>query len=227
MNKSDSIAALAGALAKAQAKMKNPTFDATNPHYRSKYATLAAVRDVVIPILSEHGLSVSQWPLFVEGHAGCRTFLAHDSGEWMEETLLIPVDKQNAHGAGSCITYARRFSLMALAGVVGDEDDDGNAAVEPKKQGRPKSDSPSPVSGPITPNGGAMDNVPPERREYVNRIASTIIDCFEAGTPEDAYKTYLTVTDHEEKLGVWSLLDSKQRRALKTMDQNARLAEQA
>lgn len=135
MNKSESIAALASALAKAQAELKNPAFDSNNPHFKSKYASLAAVRDAVIPVLSKHGLSVSQWPICVEGHAGCRSVLLHSSGEYMEETLLIPIDKQNAHGVGSATTYSRRFSLMAIAGVVGDEDDDGNAAVEkPEKR---------------------------------------------------------------------------------------------
>jgi hypothetical protein len=130
VNKSESIKELAKALAYAQAELKNPVFDSNNPHFKSKYASLAAVRDTVIPTLSKHGLTLTQWPLYVDGHAGCRSFLAHSSGEWMEETLLIPIDKQNAHGVGSATTYSRRFSMMAIAGVVGDEDDDGNGAVD-------------------------------------------------------------------------------------------------
>src|SRR5574343_780198 len=134
MNRSESIAALASALAKAQGKLKNPHFDSTNPHFRSKFASLAAVRDAVIPVLSEHGLSLSQWPVSNGSYAGCISHLAHKSGEWMEETFIIPVDKANAHGYASAVTYAKRISMHSIAAVVGDEDDDGNAAVnEPPK----------------------------------------------------------------------------------------------
>jgi hypothetical protein len=71
--------------------------------------------------------------------------LLHTSGEYLSERLLIPVDKANAHGVGSCITYSRRFSLMAFAGVVGDEDDDGNAAVGDKPAKQEKVIEPDPV----------------------------------------------------------------------------------
>jgi hypothetical protein len=47
----------------------------------------------------------------------------------MEEVFYIPVDKHNAHGYASAVTYSKRISMMSIAGVVGDTDDDGNAAV--------------------------------------------------------------------------------------------------
>lgn len=134
MNRSESIAQLAAALAKAQAKMKNPHFDSVNPHFRSKFASLAAVREAVLPVLSAHGLSLSQWPVANGNYAGCVTLLAHDSGEWIEETFIIPIDKANAHGYASAVTYAKRISMQSVAAVVGDEDDDGNGAV---KEGPP------------------------------------------------------------------------------------------
>ena len=132
----------------------------------------------------------------------------------MESHALDQGDK----APGKAISYATKYAMLKLFSIeTGEQEEERTPA---KGNGKI-------LTGTITPNSGAMDNVPPERREYVNRIASTIIDCFEAGVQEDAYKTYLTVTDHEEKPGVWSLLDSKQRRALKTPDPNARLAEQA
>lgn len=129
MNKSQSIAALSTAMAKAQAEMHNPRFDSTNPHFRSKFASLAAVRECVIPILAKHGISLTQFPVSQEGRAGCINHLSHESGEWMEESFTIPVDKQNAHGFASALTYAKRLSMQSIAGVVGDEDDDGNGSV--------------------------------------------------------------------------------------------------
>lgn len=133
MNKSESIANLAAAMAKAQAEMHNPRFDSTNPHFKSKFASLAAVREAVIPVLARHGLSLTQFPVTGEGRAGCVNHLAHESGEWMEEAFLIPVDKSNAHGYASALTYAKRLSMQSVVGVVGDEDDDGNGAVESKR----------------------------------------------------------------------------------------------
>jgi hypothetical protein len=132
MNQSDSIANLAKSMAAAQAEMTNPKFDSTNPHFKSKFASLAAVRECVIPVLAKHGIQVSQFPVSEGNAAGCVTIIAHESGEWMRDAFLIPCDKQNAHGYASAVTYARRISLQSIAGVVGEQDDDGNGAVASK-----------------------------------------------------------------------------------------------
>ena len=138
MLKSDTINELAAALAKAQSEMRNPAFDATNPAFRSKFASLAAVRDAVVPPLAKHGLAVTQLACNDEqGRATVETVLMHSSGQWIGSRLTVPTAKADAHGAGSAITYARRYALMALVGVVGDEDDDGNhAAAAPTVQPR-------------------------------------------------------------------------------------------
>lgn len=140
MQKSETIGALMAALAKAQAELKNPSFDSVNPHFKSKFASLAHVRDVVTPALSKHGLAVTQLTgNDSEGRACVETVLGHSSGEWISSTLTVPVAKADAHGAGSAITYARRYALMAIVGVVGDEDDDANQAVKPaEKRAAPK-----------------------------------------------------------------------------------------
>jgi hypothetical protein len=140
VNSSPSITELSKALNAAQKEMKNPTFDSTNPHFKSKFASLVAVREAVIPILNKHGLSIAQFPKATEGTAGCVNRLMHVSGEWLEEECLLPLDKNNAQGAGSAVTYARRYSLQAIAGVVADEDDDANAASVPAKKAEPKTD---------------------------------------------------------------------------------------
>ena len=129
MNKSETIGAIAAALAKAQSEMKNPAFDMQNPHFKNRYASLAAVRDAVVPIMSKHGIAVVQSLRSVDAGVECETTLIHASGEWLADTLVLPVSKADAQGYGSAATYARRYSLMAFAGVVGDADDDGNAAA--------------------------------------------------------------------------------------------------
>jgi hypothetical protein len=121
---------LAGALAKAQAELKNPGFDSTNPHFRNKFASLAAVRNAVVPVLAKHGLSIIQNLTTLEGQIACETILLHSSGQIMRlGPLALPATKADAQGFGSAATYARRYSLMAVAGVVGDEDDDAEGAV--------------------------------------------------------------------------------------------------
>lgn len=130
MKTSNEIGAIAKALAAAQAKMQNPRFDSQNPHFRSKFASLAAVRDAVIPVMAEHGISVTQELTSTEsGAIACTTILMHESGQWLAYGPLAmrPV-KDDPQGRGSASTYAKRYSLQAVAGVVGDEDDDGEAA---------------------------------------------------------------------------------------------------
>lgn len=120
---------IAGALAQAQAEMQNPGFDSSNPHFRSKFASLAAVRNAVIPVLAKHGISLCQNLFTRDNLVCCETILTHASGQQMRfGPLAIPAAKADAQGFGSAATYARRYSLMAVAGVVGDEDDDANAA---------------------------------------------------------------------------------------------------
>ena len=126
MKTSESIAALAGALAKAQAEISNPEKNAKNPHFKSDYADLAGVLSVVRPAFSAQGLSVIQMPSTSEtGQICLTTRVMHESGEWIEDMINIPVQGNNlAQAVGSVITYLRRYSLAALAGVH-QADDDG------------------------------------------------------------------------------------------------------
>lgn len=136
MNKTDSIAELAKALAKAQGEIENASKNAANPHFKSKYADLAEVLNTVRPVFSLHGLSVLQMPSFDGGIASVETMLMHTSGEWISNTCSAPVSKNDAQGVGSAITYLRRYSLAAFAGIA-QEDDDGNSASarhDPPKQ---------------------------------------------------------------------------------------------
>lgn len=135
MNKSDSIGELAKALATAQGEIENASKNAKNPHFKSNYADLAEVINTVRPIMSKHGISISQFPAFDSGLASVETIVMHHSGEWMSGISSAPVGKQDAQGVGSAITYLRRYSLAAIAGIA-QEDDDGNSAVGGQRQQR-------------------------------------------------------------------------------------------
>lgn len=133
MKMSESISALATALAKAQGEMENASKNAANPHFKSKYADLSEVLNTIRPVLSKHGLAIVQMPSFAEGVAHVETMLMHSSGEWLAEVASAPVSKQDAQGVGSAITYLRRYSAAAFAAIA-QEDDDANASVGGKKQ---------------------------------------------------------------------------------------------
>lgn len=131
MEMSETIASLAGALSKAQAKIEGAKKDSNNPHFKSKYADLASVWDACREALTSEGLSIAQMPgACASGQMEMTTMLMHSSGEWIRETLTIPLQKVDAQGYGSATTYARRYSLAAMVGVAPD-DDDGNAASAP------------------------------------------------------------------------------------------------
>ncbi|MFZ2957394.1 MAG: ERF family protein [Candidatus Ozemobacteraceae bacterium] len=160
METSQSIGKITESLAKAQGQMKPAAFDAQNPHFKSKYATLAAIMEACRPALSANGIAVVQGTS-VEGEpirVMVTTILSHSSGEWIKETISIKPAVDNAQGIGSAITYARRYSLAALVGIVSDEDDDGNAASQPPKatitpirkvQDKPKVEVPKPEPAPV------------------------------------------------------------------------------
>lgn len=129
MRQSDSIIELATALSKAQGQIDDATKTGMNPAFRSKYADLAAVRAVIRDPLANNDLAVVQLPRSVDGAVEVETMIIHKSGEFIAETLRMPVNKWDAHGIGSGITYGRRYGLMSMLGLAAD-DDDGNGAVE-------------------------------------------------------------------------------------------------
>jgi|TARA_R110000787_G_scaffold25324_5_gene71277 hypothetical protein len=119
MNQSESIQELAKSLCLAQAMMGGAVKDSTNPFFNSGYADLASVIKVIKPAFAKHGLSFVQLPVTSEGGrgVGVSTMLMHESGEWLQGEYLLPMDKVSAQGAGSAITYARRYALSALCGI--------------------------------------------------------------------------------------------------------------
>ncbi len=135
LQSSQTLGKLFEALSKAQGKMEPAELDCTNPHYQSKYASLKSIRTAARAPLSENNLSVLQQVFSNENVFFVRTVLGHSSGEWISNTFKILIDKNNMQGLGSSVTYARRYGVSALIGIVDTEDDDGNAAstqIKPK-----------------------------------------------------------------------------------------------
>lgn len=145
MQRSESIAAIAAALAKFQGEVKQPKKDADNPFFKSKYVPLDNIVDVINTYGPINGLSFTQWPSVnpENGRIGVTTMIMHSSGEWLEfDPLFMNSEKDTAQGAGSVITYARRYALSAAYGLASDEDDDGNTASgDPNKPSQARQQS--------------------------------------------------------------------------------------
>ena len=157
MQHSESIKELAAALLKAQQSFETATKGADNPFFKSKFADLPEVWRVAKGPLGANGLAIVQSPES-DGNGGIEieTMLVHaPSGEWIKSRIRMQPVKNDPQGVGSCITYARRYALSALIGIVADEDDDGNAA--------------SHAAPPAPP-------VPPAKKETQKAPASNIVD---------------------------------------------------
>lgn len=129
VRKSEQVSNLFAALAKAQSEIENPSKNKKNDHFKSMFADLAEVLSTARPVLSANGLAVSQWPSYESGVVHVTTILSHSSGEWMEGKASTKVTKDDPQGVGSAITYLRRFSLAAVAGIH-QEDDDADSASD-------------------------------------------------------------------------------------------------
>jgi hypothetical protein len=124
---------LVKALIAARKEMTAAKKGKDNPFFKSKYADLSSVIEAVKDALEAHGLSFVQ---DIEG-GSVVTVILHESGESMRlAPFPILTTKQDAQGFGSGVTYARRYSLQCALGVPA-EDDDGNAASQPKKEQEP------------------------------------------------------------------------------------------
>ena len=129
METSESIKEIATALCEAQAHMTAAKKDNTNPFFKSKYSDLGSVIKAIKEAFYKNGLSYVQSPIMTDSGIGVTTRLMHKSGEWMQDTLILPLAKQDPQAAGSAITYARRYSLQSMAGVPS-SDDDGEFAMD-------------------------------------------------------------------------------------------------
>lgn len=149
MTKSDQLDQLATALSQAQGEILNATKDSSNPFFKSTYADLASVREAIQPVFTKYGLSYAQTFSRDEHGVIVETVLMHKSGQWLCGGLSIKPVKDDPQGIGSAITYARRYSLQAIAGIAAD-DDDGEAAMGREKKTERKEKTTPPATQPTS-----------------------------------------------------------------------------
>jgi hypothetical protein len=207
MNKSDTIGELAKALCKAQHDFGPLVKGATNPFFKSSYSTLAAVIDVSRTPLHENGLCFTQTNEPDEpGFITVDTTLIHESGEWIQGRIRMPLAKNDPQGYGSSFSYAKRYALQAILGLASEDDDAESATQRKAPVGKSEPQKP-PVTQPepqVQPQGQETPITAPQRKKlwammkeaglnqddaksFYDRIApktsadaSTFIDSFEA-----------------------------------------------
>lgn len=158
---------------------------ASNPAFKSKYADLSEVVEAVVPALNKAGIGVMQFPEFDGEWVGVTTTLMHESGASVTGTLRLRPSKSDPQGVGSAVTYARRYSLLAMTGAA-PEDDDGNSASGPRQQPAPQ-EAPKPptLSERADRFVTTLRGLPtPAERERAYKLASKLLADLDASDPE-------------------------------------------
>jgi hypothetical protein len=231
MKTSEKITTIAPALCKAQAAIKAATKDATNPHFRSKYADLTSVIDACKAALNAAGITFLQPVRAGESGVVVETVLLHTSGEWISDELELPVSKNDAQGVGSAITYGRRYGLQSMVGIPA-EDDDGNAAVKAPNASSAAADkiisaNKERPSHPTQVMHDALAAMDIDEQNRMRDIAVMITDAFGESDGGAARSVLVGFDlDHEQQLAVGGLLTTKIRNAIKAARTNSELATQ-
>ena len=213
MNKyqSENITELAKALLNVQRTVQPIAKDAENPFTKSWYASLNSVMDACRAALIENDIWMCQHPVPVEqpNSLGLVTKLTHaESGQWQSSLAVVPMPKADPQGMGSAMTYARRYALTAMLGMV-TEDDDGEGAKNGKKSPvRPKLPVINPelqkerqrnqsttnnISAPSNRASASLENLPPlEGVTYQQVTAQDGRPCIIATGNTQAKKELLT-----------------------------------
>lgn len=196
---------IAAALVKAQRAFGPALKSSSNPHFKSKYADLAACVEAVIEGLNTNGIFLMQPAHECADGVTVETLFIHESGESVSAGKLhVPAAKQDPQGYGSALTYARRYSLMAACGIA-PEDDDGNSASKPapKKLGV--------AAGYLESNPVAKDDEP-----YLRELADEVTQLFgSAGVAAAFDRIQADSLDDSQKVFLAQQMPSNVRNAIK------------
>lgn len=211
MDRSEHINELAAALSKAQGAMGVAKKDSANPFFKSTYSDFSSVVNAIREPLSANGLSFVQvTEPSDKNEVIVETVLMHSSGQWCSSKTAIPVNKADAQGYGSAITYGKRYGLQGIVGVPS-ADDDGNAAAK----AAPKQETPKPESA-KTISQVAWESMDEAQVTLLTDISLNMIALLSEGRATDAI-VYVRKQglDADEQAALNSCFDSKQRAALK------------
>lgn len=123
----ETIETLHKALAKSQDEFKTIKKDSTAKAgtFSYNYASLDSILEQVLPILHTNGIYISQSPINEGERVGVETKIIHaESGEMLEGKFTLQLDKNTPQGAGSAITYAKRYAIQSMLGLNFEDDTD-------------------------------------------------------------------------------------------------------
>jgi ERF superfamily len=195
---SETIGAIAGALAKAQIELHNPekalTATLRSPFSRDadrafRYASLASGLDIVRKSLGQHEIATIQTTMIDQatGQIRLTTLLAHASGEWISSDWPVCASSETAapHRMGAALTYARRYALFTLVGIAGEDDLDAPDLEVNPKIAADQADG----SDGRAPNGHALSSGVPDGRRRglgpVTRISAPLLPADQSALQRD------------------------------------------
>lgn len=209
---SESIDQIVPALIKARGSFKAAVKDAKNDAFKrdgkgSGYATLDSVIDAVTDALLANGIYCTQQTDVCDARTILYTRFLHTSGQWIGGAYPVHPIKSDPQGEGSALTYARRYALMALAGIA-PEDDDGNAATKAAKKQNDNA-----FGG--QPRSGVWNDYTNQHRESLEALSITIGEYMDMGDVKGAHDAYMAkALDTDLKAALWDLLPSSTRTKL-------------
>lgn len=174
------------ALLQVQKEVDAVRKDSKNPYFKSNYANIESVLDVVKEPLNTNGIVLLQPVVNLEnGEAAIVTTLLHESGEWLRSIYPLGNRAETPQAQGSQVTYARRYSLISFLSLE-QEDDDGNVASVKK----------TPVSEPQK----ATDGVKPTVQARVEALREDTKDQTNVRLASEAQRKYVWVLGKKNDL---------------------------
>lgn len=179
--------------------------------YGYKYATLDSLIDMLRDVLPKHGLWFTQMPTRAEGESVLTTRVFHESGEWLEDSILMTDTElqgkaNDTQKLGASITYFRRYVLSSIFGVSADEDVDGNlASKERPQQARPQA---------TAQKIDSKTYLKKEIRERIDQGATedSVLGDFASILGTNIIKQVDQMTDDEARIIAISVFNSKKKR---------------
>jgi hypothetical protein len=215
---SESIGAIAGALAKAQAELTNPekalTATIRSPSPREcdrtfRYASLSSGLDIVRKALGKHEIATVQ-TTSIDPEAGLirlTTVLAHSSGEWVSSDWPVCPTSETAapHKMGAALTYARRYALFTMVGIAGEDDLDAPDLPVLKPNGGTASTTAAETNGGVAvPSSSTVAPETRSSRRSPPRPANPMLDFAASASLRDRLLSEMANLDSTDKVIVWA-----------------------
>lgn len=203
MKTSEQIDEIMPAFLAAQKDLDFAAKNKINQHLKNSYADLSEVIKAVKFSLNANGIAFIQTPDESEPTIlKLTTRLIHESGQWLESVMTMPLVKTDPQGYGSAMAYARRYALSAITGIYADDDDDGQLASNRKKKEA------------LSTAMQMFEQMPQPIQLKLRGIAEEIIDLHSKNELQKAIELKNSINDIDQQAAMWSQIPSYVRTAI-------------